>query len=308
MVERLEIGGLVIRGAVLPTPIEDADPFECQGPYGSLMGFALVTLLLVVDLCPEGVPDRFSGPLHERLSEELWALEAPVHPGLLPAAFRDRCNARIFLQFGGRGIACALFAKGDEEAGGEDRPSTWEGLEEGEVGMGLGPLRDGDVEICDGLQGDTELGNQRLDQQGMRGDDAFISGQRRGGLDGVAALCDHVFRAHVVVAEEGLKGGAARELGRFEGGPAAQKVTENVGIFVLKPLQHLREIVFQRTGETVRNAHFIPDHATTMCDELFEGAHGGALRIERLQLVPMREEQLELQCGVGGIVFGPAGG
>src|SRR6266702_6664640 len=121
----------------------------------------------------------------------------------------------IFLQFGGRGIACALFAKGDEEAGGEDRPSTWEGLEEGKVGMGLGTLRDGDVEIGDGLQGDTELGNQRLDQQGIRGDNALIGGQRRGSLDGVAALCDHGFRAHVVVAEEGHQGGAARELGRF---------------------------------------------------------------------------------------------
>src|SRR6266699_1988489 len=117
-------------------------------------------LLLRIDLCPEGMPCGFRRPLSKRLSEELWTLEAPVHPRLLPAAFRDRCNARIFLQFGGRGIACTLFAEGDEEAGGEDRPSAWKGLEEGEVGMGLGTLRDGSVEICDGLQGDTELGNQ----------------------------------------------------------------------------------------------------------------------------------------------------
>jgi hypothetical protein len=289
LVERLEIGGLVIRGSVLPTPIEDADPFERQGPYGSLMGFALVALLLVVDLCPEGRPARFCCPLHERLSEELWTLEAPVYPGLLAAAFGDRGDARLFLQCGGGGRACALFAKGDEEAGGEDRPSAWEGLEEGEVGMGLGPLRDGGVEVCDGVPGDAELGNKGLDQQGMGGDDALIGGQRRGGLEGLEALCDHVFRAHVVVTEEGLTGGAARELGRFEGGPATQKVTENVGIVVLKPVQHLREIVFQRTGEAVGNPHFIPDHATTMFDKLFEGAHGGAVRIERLQLVPRRQ-------------------
>jgi hypothetical protein len=112
----------------------------------------------------------------------------------------------------------------------------------------------------------------------------------------------------MVVAEEGLKGGAARELGRFEGGPATQKVTENVSIFILKPVEHLREIVFQRTGEAVRNPHFIPDHAPTRCDELFESAHGRALRIEWLQLIPMREQQFELQFGVAGIVFSPAGG
>ena len=308
MVERLEIDRLIIRGAVLPTPIEDADPFERQGSYGRLMGFALGALLLVVELGPEGMPDRFRRPLYKRLAEERWTLEAPVDPGLLPAAFGDRGNTRIFLQFGSGSIACALFAKGNEKAGGEDRPRAWEGLEEGEVGMALGTLRDGGVEVGDGLQGDAKLGNQRLDQQGMRGDNALIGGQRRGGLDGLAALGDHVFRAHVVIAEEGLKGGAARELGCFEGGPAAQKVTENVGVFILKPLEHLREIVFQRTGEAVGNPHFIPDHATTVCDELFEGAHGRALRIEWLQLIPMREQQFELQCGVAGIVFGPARG
>src|SRR5262249_488981 len=49
------------------------------------------------------------------------------------------------------------------------------------------------------------------------------------------------------------------------------------------------------------------DHATTMGDELCEGAHSEALGMERLQLVPMREQQFELQCGVGGIIFGSAG-
>jgi hypothetical protein len=108
------------------------------------MGCALVALLLVVELCPEGMPGRFRRPLHERLAEELWTREAPMHPGLLPAACSDWCAARIFVQFGGRGITCALFAKGDEEAGGEDRSSTWEGWEEGKVGMALGtwPLQE----------------------------------------------------------------------------------------------------------------------------------------------------------------------
>src|SRR5262245_56960704 len=133
VVERLEIHRLIIRGAVLPTPIEDADPFERQGPHRRLMGFALVTLLLVIELGPEGMPDRFRRPLHKRLAQELWTLEAPVYPRLLPAAFGDRGNPRIFLQFGSGSIAGALFAKGNEKAGSEDRPRAWEGLEEGEV-------------------------------------------------------------------------------------------------------------------------------------------------------------------------------
>jgi hypothetical protein len=124
-VERLEIHGFIIRRALLPTPIEDTDPLECQGAHGRLVRFALVALLLVVDLRPEGMPCGFSSPLHKRLSQELRALEAPVDPGLLAAAFRNRCNTRIFLEFLGRSVAFPLFTKGDEEARGKDRPSAW---------------------------------------------------------------------------------------------------------------------------------------------------------------------------------------
>jgi len=55
--ERLEIGGLIVRSAILPTPIEDTEPCEREGPHGGLMGFPLVALLLGIDLRPERMPD-----------------------------------------------------------------------------------------------------------------------------------------------------------------------------------------------------------------------------------------------------------
>ena len=33
----------------------------------------------------------------------------------------------------------------------------------------------------------------------------------------------------------------------------------------------------------------------------------GTLRLEGLELVAMGEEQVELECGIGGVVCGPAG-
>ena len=126
--ERLEIDGFIIWSALLPTPIEDADPFECQGSHGSLVCLAFIALLLIIDLCPEGMPCGFRSPLDKRLAQELWTLEAPVDPGLLAAAFRDRRNARIFLEFVGGGKAFPLFAEGDEEAGSKNGPSTWQGV------------------------------------------------------------------------------------------------------------------------------------------------------------------------------------
>src|SRR5919204_5214334 len=112
--QRLEIDGLIVRGALLPASIEDADPFERQCPDGGLMGLALGALLLIVHLCPEGMPDRLRCPFDERLPEELGTLEAPVHPGRLAAPFGYWRDPGIFLEFGGGGIAFALFAEGAE--------------------------------------------------------------------------------------------------------------------------------------------------------------------------------------------------
>ena len=146
------------------------------------MGFPLVPLLLVVELSLEGMSDRLCRPLHKCLTEELRTLQAPMHPRLLPAAFGDRGNPGIWWQCSSGGRAFPLFAKGDEEAGSKDWPSTWEGLEEGEVGMALGALCDGSIEVGNGLQGDAQLGHQCLDQQGIGSDDALIGGQRRGAM------------------------------------------------------------------------------------------------------------------------------
>src|SRR5262245_54935740 len=112
--ERLEIGRLIVREALLPTALEDTEPCEGQGAPSRLVRFALVALLLVIDLCPEGMPDRFRGPFHARLSEACRTLPAPVPPGLLATAFRDRCDARIFLECLGGGAAFSLFTEGHE--------------------------------------------------------------------------------------------------------------------------------------------------------------------------------------------------
>jgi hypothetical protein len=140
------------------------------------------------------------------LAEELRALEPPVDPGFLAAPFRDRCDASVLLERSGGCRAFALFAEGDEEARSEDGTRSWERLEEGEVGVVLGALGDGVVACCDRLQGDAELSDERLDHQGIGGDDALIGGQRCRGFYGLETLGDDVCRAHVMVAEEGLEG------------------------------------------------------------------------------------------------------
>ena len=129
-------------GVLLPTPREDADPCEGKGAHGRLVRLAFIVLLLIIDLCPEESLVDYRRPLDKRLAQELWRLEVSVDPGLLAAAFRNRRNARIFLEVIGGGKAFPLFAEGDEEAGSEHGPSPWQGVGKGSL-EGLRALCDG---------------------------------------------------------------------------------------------------------------------------------------------------------------------
>jgi hypothetical protein len=224
----LEIDGLIVRCAFLPAPREEANLCERQDPYGGLMGLALVALLLIVNLRPESMSDRLRSPCNERLPEELGTLETPVHPGLRAAPFGHRRHAGLLLEFGGGGRACALCTAGDEQPGGEDGARAWEGLEPGDIGVALGALGTG-------LQGDPELGHERLHQERMRRNDAFIGGEGCRRFDSLDTLGADRGIAHVMRTEEGCEGSTAGEWRRLEGRPATEKVAEERGVFVLKP-------------------------------------------------------------------------
>jgi len=109
------------------------------------------------------------------------------------------------------------------------------------------------------------------------------------------------------VAEEVCQGRAACELGRFEGRPLGEKVAEQQGVFVLKPLQAVREVVFQSTREAISDAHFVADHPTAMFDELRQGTPRRALGVQGLQFVAMLEQEFQLEFGIRGIIFGMTG-
>jgi hypothetical protein len=305
--ERLEIGGLIVRRAILPTPREDTEPFDREGPHGGLMGFPLVAVLWGIDLRPERMPEGLSRPRHARLADELWTWEAPMDPGLPAAAFRHRRAAGVRWECSGGRRAGTWFAAGDEQPGGKDRARTWKGLEQGASGMALGTLGDGVVEGLDSVQGDTERADKGLDAQGLGSADVLIAGHRRGRFYGLDTFGDAVSRAHVVVAAAGLKESAPCEWRRFEGRPATQKVTKDHGGFLLKPLEHMRKRVLQGTREAIREPHCVADHPAAVVDALGQGAPRGALRMERLQLVAMGQQQGELACGIGGGILGSAG-
>ena len=73
-----EIGRLIIGGLSLPTPEEDADPFEGQGADGGVMAVAAGALLVVVSAGPRGEANRLVRILVERSFEELGTGQAAL--------------------------------------------------------------------------------------------------------------------------------------------------------------------------------------------------------------------------------------
>jgi hypothetical protein len=155
-VERIEIDGFVIRGALLPTPKEETPPLERSSAHGGLRRFPLVAWLLVIDLRPARRPDGCGGPLDEGLAEALRTLEAPVPPRCLATAFGYWRAPRLFLPGSGGSIACPWCAAGDEQPGGEAGACPGERLAQGDIGRVVRALCAGVSNGLEGLSGDPE--------------------------------------------------------------------------------------------------------------------------------------------------------
>ena len=140
------------------------------------MGLALVALLLVVHLGPEGMPDGLRRPCDERLPEGTVDTGGASVPRTSCRSVRSPARSRPIVGVRRRRQS-VLFAEGDEQPGGEDGARSWQGLEEGEIGMALRALRAGSVDIGDSLQGDPELSDEGLHQERMGRDDTVIGGE-----------------------------------------------------------------------------------------------------------------------------------
>ena len=105
--ERWAIARCLLRGARLPTPRAEAEPWEGQGAPGSLGCLAWLAWRRRRALRPAGLPGGCRRPRANRVSQALWPRAAPVAPRWRAAACRARRPARLCLEVGGAGKACS---------------------------------------------------------------------------------------------------------------------------------------------------------------------------------------------------------
>src|ERR1043166_6522930 len=84
--ERAAIARLVIGGAVLPAPPDDAEPLEGQGSHRGVMPLPPPALQRVVAARPPRIPDGVVGELVDRLGHEGGRRPAPMHRAPPPPA------------------------------------------------------------------------------------------------------------------------------------------------------------------------------------------------------------------------------
>jgi hypothetical protein len=111
-----QITRFIVRNAVDPTAVDDAEPLESQGAKGGLVLHAASLARGLESVGPEGARDGLPDPFDESLSEEGGALIAPADGGLVASAFGDGGDASVLLERGGVREARAALAEGDEEA------------------------------------------------------------------------------------------------------------------------------------------------------------------------------------------------
>src|SRR5207249_11389180 len=99
-------------------------------------------------------------------------------------------------------------------------------------------------------------------------DAPLIRGQGEGGSDGLETARDDLWRAHMMAPEKAFEGGAPGELHRLQGGPTTQEVAKDRGVFVLQPLQHVWDIVLERTRQAIGHPDCVAHHAAAVSDEL----------------------------------------
>jgi hypothetical protein len=163
--ERLEIHRVIVRRALRPIPRKAAEPFASQGAYGRLRRLTFVALLRTIALGSAGRPGGCRRPLHACVAQARRPLAAPVHPGLLAPACRDRRQARRCLACLGGGDAVSLCAAGAKEAGRTHGAGPWRGGQPRAVGMVLGAWRHRGLAGGNGRQRDAALGHERLPQE-----------------------------------------------------------------------------------------------------------------------------------------------
>jgi len=306
--QSVEVGGFMVGGAVCPTAMEDANPFEGEGADGGMVFLAAFDLLLVEGASPDAVTGGVVCELMEGLSQEGGTGPSPVYPGGVAAAFGDRSDPAVFLEVLCASEAGAIGAEGYEKSWGDDFAGTGEVSEEGGVGMGVDEVANGAVVCLEWIEEGAELCDEHVDLEDVGLDDGVVGGEGGGLLDDPDALLDEVGSSTGVAIVEFAHGLGVDGLDVVKGGPLGKEIAGETRV---KPspdeFDGLREIGLEGGAEGVCEGLLLVDGLASVLDE--EGELPGVFVVGEPggESVAVEADEVEEELGVGAVVLGPAG-
>src|ERR1019366_9714530 len=107
--------------------------------------------------------------------------------------------------------------------------------------------------------------------------------------------------------EESLQAGTSSAHDLSERWPAGEKVAEQDGVTLVKPVQCVRIVLLEGNGQAIGESRLVVDQLTTMLGEAAQGAHLHALWLQRGKSLRVPNEKIQGKFGIGWIVLGAAG-
>ncbi len=138
---------VVVRLPMLPTPEEDANPFEGQGANDRVIFFAFASVVLDVIASPLALGEGKAGKLMEGLPEEFGTGMSKVHESSFTAASGDRTDPGKGLDISSRLVTRTIRSKSSQEPRRQRGSSPRELAEKRGLGMVVENLFDSLVVI-----------------------------------------------------------------------------------------------------------------------------------------------------------------
>ena len=123
------------------------------------------------------------------------------------------------------------------------------------------------VKGLNGLEQGAELGRVGLDHETEWGDDRGVGREGHGGGDLLEPVGDHRGPAAVVLVIEPPHRGGARPLDGRERRPGPKEVAALLRGERPDPVEGLREVLLEHTGEPIRHGHAVLDQLPTLLAE-----------------------------------------
>src|SRR5437879_6027071 len=301
------VKSFIVQRSIFPATKDNADPFERQCAYGGIMGFSALPLVVVVSPSPNRSEDGLTSELVKGLTQELRTSQAPVNPAGFATFLGDRSNTRELLHLGGEFESVAVGTESGQETRGQSGAGAGKAAKQRGIVM-LGKQRGNLLVVAFNRFGQgRNLCDQRLNHHRRSQKDGSIFGQWLSLFNVAEQLLELVVSpvSLTLIKLADRTGSGSFQL--LQRRPAVKKRARSRGMHVTEPVQRLGKVGLQSGRQLISQRCSFIDQMTPALGEQLNATGEDVIGNPDTQMLAMRQQDLQEQIGVAGIILGSAG-